>query len=68
MSSNPICVIIITDGDDYDNNIDYNDNKNGDNNDDDNDNSANAMICYYCIQKIIFVTPMKAFPKHETSL
>ena len=56
MSSNPICVIMITDGDDYDNNIDDNDNKNGenDNNDDDNDNSANAMICH-CIQEIILL-------------
>ena len=39
---------------DYDNNIDYNDNKNGenDNNVDDNDNSANAMVCH-CTQEII---------------
>ena len=54
MSSNPICVIIITDGDDYDNNIDDNDNKNGenDNNDEENEHSANAMI-FHCIQEII---------------
>ena len=54
MSLNPICVIMITDGEDYDNNIDDNDNKNGenDNNDDDNANSADAMICH-CIQEII---------------
>ena len=45
---------MITDGEDYDNNIDDNDNKNGenDNNDDDNANSADAMICH-CIQEII---------------
>ena len=45
---------MISDGDDYDNNIDDNDNKNGenDNNDDDKDNSANVMI-FHCIQEII---------------
>ena len=45
---------MISDGDDYDNNIDDNDNKNGenDNNDEENEHSANAMI-FHCIQEII---------------
>ena len=42
-------------GDDYDDNIDYNDNKNGENynNFDDNENSANTMICHCTGNKLV---------------